>query len=66
MTADRALGSIDLAVGAARACLAGAGLGATDIDVLINIGIYRDGNVVEPSNAALIQRELGMHLDYES
>lgn len=62
---DPALGSIGHAVAAARECLAGAGLSAADVDVLVNIGVYRDANIVEPSNAALIQRELGMHLDYE-
>ncbi|TQM31846.1 hypothetical protein [Nocardia bhagyanarayanae] len=62
---DPALGSIDHAVAAARECLAGAGLSAADVDVLMNVGVYRDANIVEPSNAALIQRELGMHLDYE-
>ncbi|MCP2279015.1 3-oxoacyl-[acyl-carrier-protein] synthase-3 [Nocardia amikacinitolerans] len=66
VSVDPALGSIDHAVAAARKCLAGAGLSATDVDVLMNVGVYRDANIVEPSNAALIQRELGMHLDYES
>ncbi|MEV6387776.1 hypothetical protein [Nocardia xishanensis] len=65
MSDDPALGSIGHAVAAARECLAGAGLSAADVDVLMNIGVYRDANIVEPSNAALIQRELGMHLDYE-
>ncbi len=63
---DPALGSIGHAVEAARECLAGAGLSAADVDVLVNVGVYRDANIVEPSNAALIQRELGMHPDYES
>ncbi|MGW5575130.1 hypothetical protein ACWEVD_28340 [Nocardia thailandica] len=63
---DPGPGSIEHAARAARACLERAGVGPADVDVLINVGVYRDGNVVEPSNAALIQREIGMHLDYES
>ncbi|WP_433709867.1 hypothetical protein ACQP2U_25900 [Nocardia sp. CA-084685] len=64
VSADPTLGSIDHAVWAAAECLSGAGVEPNDIDVLINVGVYRDSNIVEPSNAALIQKELGMHLDY--
>ncbi|MFR9749834.1 hypothetical protein ACL02S_02220 [Nocardia sp. 004] len=59
-------GSIDHAVAAARQCLDRAGVAADDIDVLVNVGVYRDGNVVEPANSALIQQGLGMHLDYQA
>ncbi|MET8650958.1 hypothetical protein [Nocardia aurea] len=63
--ADRAgQGSIDGAISAARACLERAGLRPNDVDVLVNVGVYRDGNVVEPANSALIQLGLGMHPDY--
>ncbi len=57
-------GSIAHAATAGRACLAAAGVGPDDVDVLVNVGIYRDANMVEPSMAALVQRELGIHLDY--
>ncbi|MBF6330768.1 hypothetical protein [Nocardia transvalensis] len=59
-------GSIDHAVAAGRACLERAGVAPDDIDVLINVGVYRDGNVVEPANSALIQLGLDMHRDYEA
>ncbi|MBL1074489.1 hypothetical protein JK358_08775 [Nocardia sp. 2] len=65
-TAPAGSGSIDLAVAAGRECLERAGIEPGDIDVLINVGVYRDGNVVEPANSALIQLGLGMHLDYEA
>ncbi|MFJ9365695.1 hypothetical protein ACIRRA_14935 [Nocardia sp. NPDC101769] len=59
-------GSIDHAVAAGRECLERAGIAPGDIDVLVNVGVYRDGNVVEPANSALIQLGLAMHLDYEA
>ncbi|MET9491605.1 hypothetical protein [Nocardia sp. NPDC006630] len=59
-------GSIEHAVLAGRECLERAGIAPGDIDVLVNVGVYRDGNVVEPANSALIQLGLDMHLDYEA
>ncbi|MFI1916133.1 hypothetical protein [Nocardia sp. NPDC020380] len=59
-------GSIDHAVAAGRECLERAGIAPGDVDVLVNVGVYRDGNVVEPANSALIQLGLDMHLDYEA
>jgi 3-oxoacyl-[acyl-carrier-protein] synthase-3 len=55
--------SITHAALAAKACLAAAGVTAEQIDVLINVGVYRDKNMVEPSMAALIQKELGIGPD---
>ncbi len=52
------------ATAASRACLETAGLGPDEIDLLIHVGIYRDDNLTEPGIAALIQRELGISLDY--
>ncbi|WP_153468005.1 beta-ketoacyl-[acyl-carrier-protein] synthase family protein [Streptomyces kaniharaensis] len=56
--------SIGHAAAAGRACLEQAGLSAADVDVLINVGVYRDSNIVEPSVAALIQKSIGINLDY--
>ncbi|MFG2794590.1 hypothetical protein [Streptomyces sp. NPDC048419] len=56
--------SITHAAEAGRACLQQAGLTAADVDVLINTGVYRDSNIVEPSLAALIQKRIGINLDY--
>ncbi|SEE72707.1 3-oxoacyl-[acyl-carrier-protein] synthase-3 [Streptomyces sp. 2231.1] len=62
--ADGSGSSIGHAVAAGRACLQRAGVSAADIDVLINVGVYRDSNIVEPSIAALIQKRIGINLDY--
>lgn len=56
--------AISNAAAAGQACLEQAGITAADIDVLINVGVYRDSNIVEPSVAALIQKRIGINLDY--
>jgi 3-oxoacyl-[acyl-carrier-protein] synthase III len=62
---DAAIGSsIEHAAIAGRECLRAAALDPSAIDALFNVGVYRTSNMVEPSMAALIQRELGIHLDY--
>jgi 3-oxoacyl-[acyl-carrier-protein] synthase III len=48
-----------LAAAASRKCLALAGRGPSDIDMLINVGMYREDNMGEPALAALIQRDIG-------
>ncbi|MEV0948666.1 hypothetical protein [Rhodococcus sp. NPDC049939] len=49
---------------AARAALEAASIGPEQVGVLINTGIYRDSNMVEPAIAALIQKAAGIGLDY--
>lgn len=62
---DRSIrSSIGLAAAAGTQCLARAGLGVDDVDLLINVGVYRDNNMVEPAMAALIQKQIGINLDY--
>jgi 3-oxoacyl-[acyl-carrier-protein] synthase-3 len=56
--------SILHAAAAGRECIKKAGIGVDDIELLINVGVYRDSNMMEPAMAALIQRELSMGLDY--
>lgn len=51
-----------LADAAARACLAHAGRQASDVDLLINTGIYREDHLGEPALAALIQEDIGANL----
>ena len=51
------------AVLVAGACIEGAGLDRAAIDVLINTGIYKDSNQIEPALAAFIQRQLGINTD---
>lgn len=62
--ADGHDGAIALGQAAARACLASAGVAGADVDTLIYVGVYRDDNIVEPAIAALIQRDIGMSLDF--
>lgn len=49
---------------AARRSLERAGVAPEQVGVLINAGIFRDSNTVEPAVAALIQKEAGIGLDY--
>ena len=56
--------SIAHAATAARECLARAGVSADQVDILINAGVYRDANMAEPAMSALIQKEVGMNLDF--
>lgn len=53
--------ALRLAVTAARHCLQTAGREASDVDLLINAGIYRDRNLGEPALAAMIQQDIGAH-----
>ena len=48
-----------LADAAARNCFALAGHKPSDIDMLINVGMYREDNMGEPALAALIQQDIG-------
>lgn len=55
--------AIELAADAARNCIESSGAGYDGIGLMINAGIYRDGNLCEPSVASLIQQKLGLNLD---
>ncbi|RZU54218.1 3-oxoacyl-[acyl-carrier-protein] synthase-3 [Krasilnikovia cinnamomea] len=57
-------GSIARASAAATACLNRAGVHPDQVDVLINVGVYRDENMAEPAMSALIQKNVGTNLDY--
>jgi len=56
--------SIELAIEAGRSCLKQANLDPQEIDLMINVGIYRDKNYLEPSICALIQKELHINPDF--
>lgn len=56
-------GAIDSATLVAELCIRGASLDRAAIDVLINTGIYKDSNRIEPAFAAFIQRRLGINAD---
>ncbi|WP_194813822.1 hypothetical protein [Nocardia sp. XZ_19_385] len=51
---------------AARISLERAGIGPEQVGVLINAGVFRDSNTVEPAVSALIQKAAGIGLDYHS
>ncbi|WP_225728486.1 MULTISPECIES: hypothetical protein [unclassified Nocardia] len=59
-----ALGSIDRSTLAVRQCLARAGVDPSEVDLLVNTGIYRDDNLMEPAISALIQKHAGINLSY--
>ena len=50
-----------LADAAIRASLTGAGVSPSDVDLLINAGLYRERILGEPALAALIQADVGAH-----
>lgn len=56
--------AIELAADAGRVAIDDAGLPDDAIDVLIHVGVYRDQNIVEPAIAALVQKKIGIGLDY--
>ena len=51
--------ALHLAVAAAKSCLQRSGRDPDDVDLLINVGTYRDKNLAEPALAALIQEDVG-------
>jgi len=51
--------ALHLAVTAAKDCLRHAGCDASELDLVVNAGIYRDRNMGEPALAALIQDDIG-------
>lgn len=65
VSTDKAIASsVQHAVVAGRLCLERAGITPKDIDLLINVGVYRDDNMLEPAMAALIQKGIGIKGDY--
>ena len=60
---DNTKGYIAHATIAAKACLEKSNVGTDEIDLLINVGNYRDDNMCEPSIAVLIQHALGINLN---
>ncbi|MEV6581893.1 hypothetical protein AB0M92_27440 [Streptomyces sp. NPDC051582] len=56
--------AVELAGRAARACLEQAQVSPSSVGVLVNVGVYRESNTFEPALAALVQKEVGINLDY--
>jgi 3-oxoacyl-[acyl-carrier-protein] synthase III len=55
-------GALELADAAASSCLARAGRGAHELDLLINAGVFHDKILSEPAFASLIQEDIGANL----
>ena len=53
-----------LADDAARTCFSLAGCQPSDVDMLINVGVYREDSMGEPALAALIQEDVGANLGH--
>ena len=53
-----------LANDAARTCFSLAGRRPSDVDMLINVGMYREDNMGEPALAAIIQEDIGANLGH--
>lgn len=56
--------ALRLAVTAALAGLKAAGCTASELDLLVNAGLYRDRNLGEPALAALIQQDIGANPEH--
>ena len=54
--------SVDLGSRVVRECIEKSGIDKRKIVLLINIGIIRENNIVEPANAALIQKKARLNL----
>lgn len=55
--------SVELAAAAGRECILKSGIKQEDIDLLINIGVFRKDNIVEPALATIIQKKIGLNPD---
>jgi 3-oxoacyl-[acyl-carrier-protein] synthase-3 len=54
---------VALSARAAAGALCAAGRDASDLDLLVSAGIYRDGHAAEPAMAPLVQARLGARLE---
>ena len=63
VTSGNSYSLIENAAEAGKLCIEQAGIDPTEIGLLINIGVNRDKNIMEPSIASLIQKDIGLGLD---
>lgn len=66
VVSDNGFSAIKNAVQAGLLCLERTDIPPQDVGLLINAGVYRDDNIMEPSIASLIQKELNMGLDFNA
>ncbi len=57
--------SLDHAVRAGKACLAGSSYKTHDVAALINAGVYRDRHYAEPAFACYIQEKLDINVEFQ-
>ncbi len=58
-------GSLEHAVKAGKRCLGASGRRSTEIAILINTGIHRDGHYAEPAVACFIQKKLDINPEFQ-
>jgi 3-oxoacyl-[acyl-carrier-protein] synthase III len=63
VSTDGPMSSIDRSALAAEKCIKEAGVNKSEIGLLINIGVFRDDNLMEPAIAPLIQKKLALNND---
>ena len=56
---------VELAARAGEDCIKRSGKEKKEISLIINVGIFRDNNIVEPAIVALIQQRMGVNLTLE-
>ncbi|MGB8650614.1 MAG: 3-oxoacyl-[acyl-carrier-protein] synthase III C-terminal domain-containing protein [Mycobacteriales bacterium] len=57
-------GARRLADAAVASCLQQAGVASDDLDLLVNVGVFRERGLGEPALAALIQEDIGANLEH--
>jgi 3-oxoacyl-[acyl-carrier-protein] synthase-3 len=57
----RRASSVELAARAARRAIEAAGCEASEIGLLVSVGVYRDQNICEPAIAPFVQRRIGLN-----
>ncbi|MFT3716356.1 MAG: hypothetical protein QM774_10540 [Gordonia sp. (in: high G+C Gram-positive bacteria)] len=58
-------GAVEHLARAGRTAIDAAGVPDHEVSALINTGVYRDSNMVEPAIGALVQQGIGLGLEYE-
>ena len=58
-------GSLSHSVTAGRDCLKASHYNQSDVRLLINAGVHRDGHVCEPAIASYIQHRLGINIEFQ-
>jgi 3-oxoacyl-[acyl-carrier-protein] synthase III len=57
-------GSVDYAVAAGKKCLENSNYMPSEVQMVINAGVFRDGHYLEPAMAVFVQDRLGINTDF--